>query len=257
VELGICTGQDLFAEPIEGLDYLEVSVAPWLVPLADEDHFAARLAEARTSPVPVKAANSFLPGNLKSTGPDVDNDALDAYVRTVMRRARQMGIEIIVFGSGGSRRVPEGFEQAAAVEQIVGHLIRWGPMAEESGVTLAVEPLQKSDCNIITSVAEGAEICRRADHPNIRLLADTYHMAADADPPEAIAEAEGLIVHAHCAELQDRAPVGTHDEDLRPYFRALKAIGYQGGISIESSWKDRRQQAPAAMAALAKQIAEA
>ncbi len=257
MELGICIGDALLAEPIEGLDFLEVNVQHWLAPLADEEHFAARLAEARTCPVPVKAANCFLPGSLKCTGPEVDRGALDAYVRTTMRRARQMGIETVVFGSGGSRRVPEGFDHAAATDQIVDHLIRWGPLAGEHGVTLAVEPLQKSDCNIITSVAEGAEICRRADHPNIRLLADTYHMAADADPPDAIAEAAGLIAHLHCAELQGRAPVGTHDEDLRPYFRALKAAGYQGRISIEASWKDCRQQAPAAIAALAKQVAEA
>jgi len=162
-----------------------------------------------------------------------------------------------VFGSGGSRRVPEGFERRQASEQLAGHLARWGPIAAEAGVILVIEPLNKGETNIINTVDEGAELARRVGHPNVRLLADTYHMATDGDPPEAIRRAGELIAHVHCAEAAGRVPVGFGGEDHRPYFRALKDIGYDGRVSIEASFDDLAAQLPAAVAKLRQQIESA
>ena len=257
MELGICTGPDTFSHRPAGLDFIEANVQKLLAPGAGDDDFAPNLEGARACPVPVRAANCFLPGDLKSTGPHVDPDALDAYVRVAMGRAARVGIDTIVFGSGGSRQVPDGFDRNEAAEQLAGHLRRWGPIAADNGVTIVVEPLQKRDCNIINTVAEGADLVRRVDHPGVRLLADTFHMACDGDPPEAIEAAGALMGHVHCAEKTDRARPGVNDEDLRPYFRALKAAGYAGRVSIEAAWTDMPAEADEALAALARQIDEA
>jgi len=129
-------------------------------------------------------------------------------------------------------------------------------MAADHGVTLVVEPLQKRDCNIITTVGEGADLVRRADHPSIRLLADTFHMAADGDPPGSLDEAGELIAHVHVAELEGRTPPGVHGEDLRPYFRPLRQAGYDGAYSLECNWQNLDDQAAAALAELRRQIEE-
>ena len=92
------------------------------------------------------------------------------------------------------------------------------------------------------------------DHPNVRLLADTFHMARIDDPAEAIVRAGELIRHVHCAEVEGRSPIGTHDEDLTPYFAALKQTGFDGRVSIECRWDDEPAQAPAALAALRAMI---
>ena len=257
MKLGICTEPETFQSAPAGLDYLEVGVQNVLVPQEDQAKFRVSLEAVKACPVPVEAANCFLPASLKSTGPEVDQAALDAYVRTAMARANQVGIEIIVFGSGGSRRVPDGFDRAAATEQLAGHLKRWGAIAAECGVTIVVEPLRKEECNIITSVGEGADLVRRVGHVNVRLLADTYHMACDDDPSESIVEAGDLIAHVHCAEKQDRAAPGTHGEDLSPYWRALMAAGYTGRVSVECRWDDLPRQAAGVLAALKKQIDQA
>jgi len=254
MRVGICTSPTALASPIDGLDYIEGGVGELLCPRDSEAVFAERLAAAGGAVAPVRAANSFLPGELKTTGPDVDPAAVDAFVHTAFGRAQRMGVTVIVFGSGGSRAVPDGWDVARARDQLVEHMRRWGPPAGEAGVTIALEPLNTRECNIVTSVDEGAELVRRADHPNIRLLIDTYHMAVDGDPHEAIRRAEGLIVHAHCAEGDGRGPLGTVGEDHRPYFRALKDIAYDGGVSIEATWKDLAAELPAALAELDRQI---
>lgn len=224
-----------------------------LCPGEDDDAFQVVLAKAGAAAAPTEAVNCFFPGGLKNTGPDVDAAALDAWVETACRRAAAAGVEIIVFGSGGSRAVPEGFDRNRAAGQLVENMKRYGPIAAAHGVTIALEPLNTKDCNFVNSVDEGAELVRSAGHPNIRLLIDTYHMAVDNDPADSIRRAEGLVVHAHCAEGDGRGPLGAAGEDQRPYFRAMRDIGYDGRISLECSWQDFAAQIGPAAAELRRQ----
>lgn len=254
MRVGICMSPGALDRPVDGLDYIEGTVGETLCPREDDAAFAERLAAASAAPARVSAVNCFIPGDLKTTGPDVDRQAVDAYVATAMRRAKAIGLDAVVFGSGGSRGVPEGWDAHRAAGQLVDHMKRWGPMAADARVTIVLEPLCRAECNIVNSVDEGAGLVRRVNHPSIRLLIDTYHMAKDDDPPEAIRRAGGLIAHAHCAERDGRGPLGTVGEDQRPYFRALKDIGYQGGVSIEAGWKDLHAQLPAAITELRRQI---
>jgi len=257
MRIGICTAPENVTHAVEGLCFIEPTVAGLLCPRQGESAFAERLAAAQAAPLPVEAVNCLLPGELKTTGPEVDFEAVAAYIRVVCARARKVGIKRIVFGSGGSRKVPEGFDHARAAQQIVEHLKRWGPIAAENDLTIVVEPLNKSETNIINTVDEGAELVRRADHPNVRLLADTYHMARDGDEAQAIRRAGGLIAHAHCAEAGGRAPVGFGGEDHRPYFRALKDVGYDDRVAIEASFQDLQAQLPRAVEKLRQQIQSA
>jgi len=254
MQIGVCMAPEDLTRAVEGLNFIETTVAGLLCPREDDAAFASRLEAMRAAPLPTVAVNCLLPGDLKTTGPEVNAHAVDAYFTTVCRRAAKAGVEVIVFGSGGSRGVPEGFDHAAAGDQIVEHLTRWGPIAADAGVTLVVEPLNRTECNIVNTVGEGAELVRRADHPHIRLLADTYHMALDGDSPDAIRAAGDLIVHVHCAEADGRGPIGAKGEDHRPYFRALKDIAYDGRVSIEANWDNLQAQLPEAIARLREQI---
>jgi len=254
MKIGLVSIPEQFTGAAPGLEYVETLVGPSLVPREDETVFEARLRAARACPLPVVAANFLFPAEIKTTGPDADAGALDAYVAVTMKRAARFGMKVIVYGSGGSRRVPEGFDRRRAADQIVDHLRRWGAIARDFGIVLVLEPLNREECNIVNTVAEGAELVRRADHPAVRLLADTYHMARDGDDPDAIRAAGPLIAHVHCGEGDGRGPIGFKGEDHRPYFRALKDAGYDGRVSIEVKWVDRDRQLPAAVAELRKQI---
>jgi len=253
VRIGLCTSTDGLPAPVEGLAFIEPTVASLLCPGKDEAAFEAALAGARAAPVPPAAVNCFFPGTLKNVGPDVDAAALDAWVETTCRRARAAGVKTVVFGSGGSRSVPDGFDRDRAAEQLTENLRRYGPIAAEHGVTIVLEPLNSHDCNFVNSVDAAAEFVRAAGHPNIRLLVDTYHMATDGDPPDAIRRAAGLMAHAHCAEGDGRGPLGAVGEDQRPYFRAMKDAGYDGPVSLECTWRDVASQIAPAVTELRRQ----
>ncbi len=252
---GICSGPQTFeGVDIAGLEFIEVGVQGFLKPRDGEEIFAEQLAAARACPVPAPVANLFIPGDLKTTGPDVDLEALEAYCRTAFERAQRAGIDTIVFGSGGSRQVPEGWDAGKAFEQLAEFLTRIAPGAAERGVTLAIEPLRRQECNIICTVDEGRELVDRVGQPAIQLLADVYHMLHNDESPDAIRRAGQRLRHVHVAEKEGRTPPGVHGEDLRPFFAALKEVGYDGRVSIEGRWDDQKAQLAPAMMELRRQI---
>ena len=77
---------------------------------------------------------------------------------------------------------------------------------------------------------------RDADHPNIRGVADFYHMAAEGDTPADLAQCVDIISHVEIAELEGRRVPGTSGQDFRPYLRVLKQAGYEGRIGIEGKF---------------------
>ncbi len=257
MNLGICSSASANAALIaaSGLDYVEENVQAFLAPRdGDAAAWAARLQAAQACAKPIRVANCFLPGDLPCVGPAIDRAAIRAWAMVAFDRARQAGIAVIVFGSGGSRRIPDEFDRAIARAQFVELLRELGPLAAAQQVTLVVEPLNSGECNFLNSVDEGAAIVRDAGTPGVRLLADIYHMLRDGEGPESITRAGPLLRHAHVAEREKRTAPGVAGDDFAPYLRALAGIGYDGDLSIESGWQDLAVQLPVALAELRRQL---
>lgn len=258
MQIGVCaSASSIKGLQGHGLDFLEGNVQSFLVPLSPDDEFEKNLQEARSLEVPVKAANCFLPGDMKCVGLSVDIEAVLSYADTAFKRAQRAGIDTIVFGSGDSRAVPEGFSKGEAVEQFTSLLKQIGPLAEARKVVVTIEPLNSKECNFINSLSEGAEIVIRADHPNIALLADFFHMARDGQTADDILKFGKLLQHVHVAEKDERTAPGVAGDDFRPYLKALKDVGYKGRISLECRWSDIRKQVGGSVRELRRQIREA
>ncbi|AQT67425.1 Inosose isomerase [Anaerohalosphaera lusitana] len=238
-KIGVCTSKadSQFMERA-GLDYIESSVRGFLVPTKEEDVFQAANRKYEEEGVKTYACNGFLPGSLKSVGPDAKHDEIITYCETAFRRAEEAGVKYIVFGSGASRRIPDGFDPTRAREQFVELLGRMGPVAGKDGVTVVIEPLRSKECNFINRVDEALAIAKDVHHPNIRVLADFYHMMQEGEGPESIIAAGEYLRHCHIAENEGRWYPGKNGEDFTPYLQALKDIGYNGGISMECRWSD-------------------
>jgi len=233
-----------------GYDLIELHVQRDLKTTEGEDAFAPMLANIREAAVPAMAANCFVPGDLKITGPAVDPDALEAYASTAFERAARAGIETIVFGSGGARRIPEGFDRGTAWQQLVRFGQRIGPLAAAQGITVVVEPLNRRECNVLNLIGESARYVREVDHPSVRLLVDAYHWAVEDDSEEDLVAAMPLIRHAHIATYASRMAPGLEPCDFGPFFRALARGGYDGPISIEGRWSALESDAAEALATL-------
>jgi sugar phosphate isomerase/epimerase len=254
-EIGVCTSvsnADMLAT--HGYAYVEESVGRFLMPTKSEEEFNEMLRQAQDAAIPVKACNSFIPGSMKSVGPGAVHPEILEYMETAFRRAQKAGVEYIVFGSGGSRAVPDGFSRDEARRQFIDLCSQMAPIAAKYDVVVVLEPLNTKECNFINSVLEGGEIVEEVNHPNFRLLADIYHMLMDGEGPESIEKYGHLIQHTHIAEKEGRAAPGTHNEDFSAYFKALKDVGYEGKMSIECRWEDLATQAPTAIAAMKNQL---
>lgn len=235
MRLGCCTPASNHATFLSAstLDYIEENVQSFLVPLQSGDVFAANLDQALVCGKKILAANCFLPGNLPCVGPTVDLPSILAYAEVAFHRAAQTGIQRIVFGSGGSRRIPDGFAAERAREQFTSLLIRLAPMAARNSLQVVVEPLNPGECNFITCVRDGAAIVREVAHPAIRLLADLYHMARADETADDLAAVVDLVTHVHIAEKAERTAPGVAGDDFRKFFQVLQAANYDQGISLE------------------------
>lgn len=255
---GICTSiKNAKIMKATGYSYVEGSVKRFLVPQEPDEKFEKILDQIRKAPLKVYSYNGFLPGSLRSTGPETDHDEILKYAETAFSRAQQIGSKIIVFGSGGSRRLPEDFSYEKGTEQFTELLKKMGPIAAQYDMTVVIEPLNRKECNFINSVREATDIARVVNHPNIAVLADIYHMAVDSEGPESIRYAGKLLRHCHIAELQGRKMPGTNNYDFTPYFKALKDINYQGRLSLEGRWDNFDEQLPEVIAYLNDQWAKA
>lgn len=250
VKVGYCTGlKNLEAAKAAGFDYVELS-ATEIAALTD-DEFAAAAARMKALGIPTPAANLFLPATLKVTGPDVHPDEQMQHVHKAFTRLATLGTEIVVFGSGGARRVPDGFSQSEALSQLVDFGRRAAHEARANGITITIEPLRKQETNIINTAAEGLDLVNAIGDPNFQLMIDFYHLAVEHEDPAIVFKAKDHIRHLHMANPQGRVFPQAWDEfDYAPFFANLRAIGYNKRISVEASTTDLAQQGPRAITLL-------
>ena len=251
MKLGICGGPDLAAVAADaGFDFLEWTVGALLRPREDEAAFVTARAALTGVALPCPVVNCFIPGNMKITGPAVDLDALCAYAQTAFARAQRAGVSMIVFGSGGARQVPPETPLGRATDQIVEFCRRIAPLAQTHGVTVVVEPLNRAECNILTSVDEAAAVVRAVAHPHIRLLVDAYHWGKDSDSLAGIVQNGDLLAHVHIATIAKRLCPGEEACDFGPFFAALTQARYSGAVSVESLSPNLAAQLPRAVQTL-------
>jgi len=222
----------------EGAEFLTESVGNFLVPDKDEAEFEKNLEKLKASPLPILACNGFIrPANLHCVGPDANHDQILTWAETSFRRMKKANGKIIVFGSGSARKIPDGWPKEKAEAQFVALLKLLGPLAEAQNITVTIEQLRAEECNFINHIGEGAALIRAAGHPNIRMLADLYHIACGGDTPADLKAAMDVVVHVEIAEKVGRTVPGISGDDFRPYFRVLRETGYQGAVSIEGKWE--------------------
>jgi sugar phosphate isomerase/epimerase len=256
MQIGICANTASLnrLQPAPGIDFIEGFTQEILQPEVADDQRTKLVEPLLAKGFTMPASNRFLPPDLKVVGPEIDYARLDRFATNCFRRAKEINMTLIVFGSAGARTIPPGFSAATAFEQYVDVLRQLGPLAEENGVTLLVEPLNRGECNCVNTILEGAEAVRRANNRGVQLLVDVFHMLRNGESPDDITKVGPLIKHAHTAENKDRAYPGKHNENLRPFYRALRRVNYNGKLTIEADWVDFPGEVAPAVTALRAQL---
>jgi D-psicose/D-tagatose/L-ribulose 3-epimerase len=235
-----------------GYDYIELSLSD--LAALSEPAFAGVVERVKRSGIRCETCNNFVPRRIRLTGIHARRDEALAYAAEAMDRAARLGVDTIVFGSAGAKNVPLGFPVDAAWKQIVALLRDLGPMAAQRGITIALEPINRLEANIVTLAAEGLRLAREVDHPNVRLLIDYYHLAMEKEDPAIMIEAGPAIRHLHFARLDGRGFPDLEEEAYRDFFGCLRRIGYSRRCSIEAFTTDFPADARRALS-LMKQLA--
>ena len=167
--------------------------------------------------------------------------------------ARQAGVERIKeslrlkaeVGAVGALVVPIGRQPQVAPpappktlyelerEILIEELAKIAPTAEQAGVPVILEPLNRYETHFLNRLEQGADICRAVGSPGIKIMADFFHMnIEEADIGQAIEEAADYIAYVHLADSNRYQPGAGH-LDFRPGLAALKRIGYDGFMTLE------------------------
>jgi D-psicose/D-tagatose/L-ribulose 3-epimerase len=255
IRIGYCGGiGDIDAARAAGFDYIELRTAE-IANLSDTD-FDGLVEKMKASGFPVPTTYQFIVGKMKITGPDINKDEEQAYVRKALDRVSQLGVHTVVVGSGTARQYPEGFQKEEAFRQLVDFFKRLGPEARTRQIVIAIEPLRREETNIINSMGEGLTLIAAVNDPNVQLNLDFYHLEMVQEDPAIILKAGSHIAHVHMSNPNNRVfPLRWSEYNYGPFFENLRKIGYDKEISLEGATKDFAGEAPKAIAFLRSAMA--
>ncbi len=225
---------------VAGLGYTGLEIAPFtLAPRvtdvsADERRLLRRQAEdagltilglhwllAKTAGLHLTSADAGVRGRTAD------------YLVELARCCRDVGGDILVFGSPAQRNVPAGATREQATDWALDTFRRAAGGIADCGVTLCLEPLTPAETDFLNTCAEAVELLHRLDHPAFALHQDVKAMSADVAPaPALIRRYAKETRHFHANDPNKRGP-GFGDTDFVPIFQALKNTGYQGWVSVE------------------------
>jgi len=106
--------------------------------------------------------------------------------------------------------------------------------AATCGVTLAVEYLNRFECYLLNSAADTVRFVREVEHPNCRMMYDTFHAnIEEKNIAETIRACAPYTVHVHISE-NDRGTPGQGHVHWDETFDTLAEVGYDGWMTIEA-----------------------
>ncbi len=156
------------------------------------------------------------------------------YLNKVVDLAADFEAPTVIVGSGGiTRNFEPGWDRPKSIACMQEVLHTVGDHAEEKGVVLAVEAINRYETQFLNTMQEASEFVLQIDHPNVRTMADTYHMnIEEKDPADSVRKYGYLLQNLHLADSNRMAPGDGHF-DFKSVVRALKDIGYSKVCSYE------------------------
>jgi sugar phosphate isomerase/epimerase len=240
--------QQIGAAAAAGFDYIELQ-ARALEPEGRHSlmlrSISRALARSRR-PVKVEVFSGLLPEDLSIVGPAVDHERLQRYLHRAFTAMWALGGVLVVLGVGRSRRVPEGFPRERAVEQFAEALRFIAEQADRNGLDLVLDPLNRTETNLLVKLDDCRRFLAKHDLADIRLLADSYHLLAEDESLAAVETCAPLIAHTHIAD-SEWLPPGRGQFDFGPFFGALRGIGYDARTSLKCLWRHFEQEAEPAL----------
>ena len=235
MKIGVCCSHDRWGiVAAAGYDYVEGNFSK--IARASDEEFEDMKKALEASGLKMEATNGFFPGDFSLYSKDNFDEVrakVRAYCERGFARGAELGQRVAVIGSSGARNIREGYTKEEAEEQFCEVLRICGEVGEKYGIAVTVEPLNAGETNFIITFADGMDIAKKADHPNVLAMIDLYHHAQNGEPIETLDGTKGLLVHAHVARADRYTPTVDDLAELAPKIEYLKGTGYDGRMSLE------------------------
>jgi D-psicose/D-tagatose/L-ribulose 3-epimerase len=189
-------------------------------------------------------------------GPGRDFRGTPEEQQTAMDYCKQLIDQMVVLGCPsligpvysvvGKADAVEPARQKEEWALVVKNLKELAKYAEEKGVQICIEPLNRFETDFLNTCDQGLRLIKAVGSKAVKLHLDTFHMnIEEKDQAAAIRKAGKWLGHFHACG-SDRGTPGNDHIDWKPIAKALKAIRYHGDVVIESFTTDVKVIARAA-----------
>ncbi|MEM8728726.1 MAG: sugar phosphate isomerase/epimerase family protein [Pseudomonadota bacterium] len=209
-----------------GMDFIEIAL---LDPASTDAQLSARML--RDAALPAVCSLGLPEPVWPSKNPE---GAID-FLKLAIEKTAGLGAEAlsgVTYGGIGERSgLPptqgELDNVAYALEAAAG-------MAKDAGLTFGIEPVNRYETHLINTAAQGVAMIERVGAENMFLHLDTYHMnIEEKGAGNGILAGRDHLRYIHLSE-SDRGTPGMGTCDWDEIFATLSAIGFDGGLAMES-----------------------
>ena len=157
------------------------------------------------------------------------------FLTLAIEKAAGLGAEAltgVTYGGIGERsgRPPTDAE----LDNVARALEAAAKVAERHGLAFGIEPVNRYETHLINTAAQGAAMIERIGAGNMFLHLDTYHMnIEEKGAGNGILHGREHLRYIHLSE-SDRGTPGSGTCDWDEIFATLAAIGFDGGLAMES-----------------------
>ncbi len=160
-------------------------------------------------------------------------ERMGEYLVALAQACRDLGGDIMVFGSPQQRSLLEGVSPEQAYDWAAETFRQRMPAIADLGVTICMEPLSPAETDFVNTCEDALHLARMVDHPNFVLHLDVKAMSSESTPVvDLIRRHAGAAGHFHANDANRRGP-GFGDTDFIPIFQALREAGYNRWVSVE------------------------
>ena len=172
-----------------------------------------------------------------------------AYLKGLLDIMNALGADMLIgplYSSVGRADAVPANEYKKQWQLVVDHLKDVASYAQERNLKLGIEPLNRFETDFLNTVDQSLNLIRDINNPVVFLHYDTFHMnIEEKHQAKAIEKAGKLLGHFHACGC-DRGTPGNDHIDWPGIADALKNIGYDRGVVIESFTTDVKVIAKAA-----------
>jgi D-psicose/D-tagatose/L-ribulose 3-epimerase len=151
-----------------------------------------------------------------------------------------------VYSVVGRKGGAEAAEYKRQWDLVVKHLKTVCDYAHKRGKQICLEPLNRFETDFINTADQALKMVKSVRSPALKIHLDTFHMnIEEKNQAAAIVKVGKHLGHLHACG-SDRGTPGNDHIDWAPIAGALKEVGYDGDVVIESFTRDVKIIADAA-----------